>query len=109
MGAARIFHNYRFICILWRISAGAFMDSSPCSDDSVAVRQILTAGKGFHFGAKPVREAAAFLMRGRDASFLGPLPNGGLGTVENGGNFIGAKTGDLIFLVCIMVSYDSER
>ena len=37
-------------------------------------------------------------MRGRDASFLGPLPNGGLGAVENGGNFIGAKARGLDFL-----------
>ena len=74
------------------------MDSSPCSDGSVAVRQILAAGKGFHFSTKPVCEAASFPMRSRDASFLGPLPNGGLGAVENGGNFIGAKARGLDFL-----------
>ena len=74
------------------------MDSSPCSDGSVAVRPILAAGQGFHLGTKPVREAASFPMRGGDASFLGPLPNGGLGAVENGGNFIGAKARGLDFL-----------
>ena len=74
------------------------MDSSPCSDGSVAVRQILAAGKGFYFSTKPVCEAVAFLMRGRDAPFLGPLPNGGLGAVENGGNFIGAKARGFDFL-----------
>ena len=73
------------------------MDNSPWSDGFTAVLQVFTAGKGFHFGAKPVREAASFPMRCGDASFLGPLPNGGLGAVENGGNFIGAKARGLDF------------
>ena len=73
------------------------MDNSPWSEGFTVVRQILAAGKGFHLGAKPERETASFFMRSRDASFFGPLPYGGLGTVEDGSNFIGTKARGLDF------------